>query len=354
MGRRATLLLALPLMICARATAPPPLLLNEMATMRQVRARSAARDPALAPVLASLALDAVALYAGNSSWVDGPGPWAVTDKVKWTSYVASSGDLHDYFSTAKYCWPCNTTCDRKLFPGKECEAWLSGRDYHPHSCDNQTGLPWLCHDGFANPINAYLDSGSWAEVVNAVPTLALSAFLTDNTQHGQRAASLARTWFLDPATAMRPNIQYSQEVPGLNNGTHGGIIDWSDHHKLLDILDALSLLRASPDPVVAAAWSATDEEQMVQWVSELSDWLKHSQHAREEARASNNHGTWFDVMALGLYVSTHGVHSARSFFGKRSVKFATEPASLTAGPLLRAGSNTLVRWKTRRRYAQMH
>ena len=104
----------------------------------------------------------------------------------------------------------------------------------------------------------------------------------------------------------------------MSNGTHGGIIDWSDHHKLLDILDALSLLRASPDAAVATAWSATDEEQMVQWVSELSNWLKHSQHARAEARASNNHGTWFDVMALGLYVSAHGVHSARSFFGKRS------------------------------------
>ena len=120
--------------------------------------------------------------------------------------------------------PILTAVERAgLFPGSECNAWLSGRDYHPHSCDNQTGLPWLCHDGFANPINADLDAGSWAEVANAVPTLALSAFLTDNVDHARRAANLTRTWFLDPETAMRPNIDYSQAIPGLNNGTHGGL-----------------------------------------------------------------------------------------------------------------------------------
>ena len=170
----------------------------------------------------------------------------------------------------------------------ECDARCG--ETPPARCDNQTGLPWLCHDGFANPINAYLDSGSWVEVVNAVPTLALSAFLTDSTQHAQRAASLARTWFLDPATAMRPNIQYSQEVPGLNNGTHGGIIDWSDHHKLLDILDALSLLRANPD-ALAAAWNATDEGRRCSG-STTQRLVETRQHGRAEARASNNRGTW--------------------------------------------------------------
>ena len=56
---------------------PPPLLLTEIATMRQMRARAVSREPALQPALASLALDAGDLYAGNSSWVDGGGPWAV-------------------------------------------------------------------------------------------------------------------------------------------------------------------------------------------------------------------------------------------------------------------------------------
>ena len=276
---------------------PPPLLLTEMTTMQQMRVRALRHDLPLSVALAALHADATALFVGNSSWVDGPGPWSVTDK---THYVAASGDVHDYFSTAKYCWPCNTSCSHKLFPGKECNAWLSGRDYHPHNCDNSTGLPWLCHDGFANPISADLDSGSWAELANAVPTLALSAFLADNEQHARRAVNLTRSWFLDPNTAMRPNLEYAQSIPGLNNGTHGGIIEWSDHHKLLDVLDGLTLLSASPNDTVASTWTSDDREKMMQWVAQLNEWMRSSNNAKKELSSTNNHGTWFDVMALGL------------------------------------------------------
>jgi hypothetical protein len=281
--------------------ASQPLLLQDLPTMQRMRVRAIKGDPALSMPLAALQVDAVALYIGNSTWVDGQGPWAVTDKVKWTRYVAASGNIHDYFSVAKYCWPCNTTCNRTMFPGNECATWFKGHDYHPHKCDNKTGLPWLCHDGFANPINADLDSGSWTEVANAVPTLALSAFLTDNADHAHRAVNLTRAWFLDPETAMRPNVAYAQAIPGINNGTHGGIIDWSDHHKLLDVLDGITLVSASPCAQVAAAWTADDERRMVSWVGEFGKWLQDSPAAKSERKSTNNHGTWFDVLAVGVF-----------------------------------------------------
>jgi hypothetical protein len=292
-----SLLLLLHLVDC---TAAGPLLLQDMTTMQKMRSRALNRDPALAGPLALLQADAVSLFIGNSTFVDGAGPWAVTDKGKWTHYVAASGDVHDYFSTAKYCWPCNTSCNRTMFPGNECDAWLKGKDYHPHKCNNATGLPWLCHDGFANPINADLDSGSWAEVANAVPTLALSAFLTDNADFADRAANLTRTWFLDPKTAMRPNVDYAQAVPGMNNGTHGGIIDWSGHHKLLDILDGMTLITASSDALVASAWTTDDATQMASWISNFSQWLEESPNGKSERGSTNNHGTNYDVLALGL------------------------------------------------------
>ena len=294
----APLLCLLQLLNCSTAG---PLLLQDMATMQKMRARGIDRsDPALSAPLALLRADATSLFFGNSTFVDGAGPWAVTDKGKWTHYVAASGDPHDYFSTAKYCWPCNTSCNHTMFPGNACDAWLTGKDYHPHKCNNASGLPWLCHDGFANPINADLDAGSWAEVANAVPTLALSAFLTDNVDHARRAANLTRTWFLDPKTAMRPNIDYSQAIPGLNNGTHGGIIDWSGHHKLLDVLDGMTLVAASPNTLVASAWTADDARQMASWISKFSEWLEESPSGKSERGSTNNHGTNYDVLALGM------------------------------------------------------
>jgi hypothetical protein len=163
-------------------------------------------------------------------------------------------------ATAKYCWPCNTVCNATVekATGNDCSTWTAGGDYHPQACDNATGLPWLCHDGYANPINDHLDRGLWDSLYYTVPPLALSAFLTSNATQAQRAAQLTRTWFVDPASRMNPNLKYAQAIPGSNNGTSGGIIDISDHHKLLDIVDGMTMLAASPDPAVAAAWSGAE------------------------------------------------------------------------------------------------
>ena len=129
-----------------------------------------------------------------------------------------------------------------------------------------------------------------------MPTLALSAFLADNEQHTRRAVNLARAWFLDPNTAMWPNLEYAQTVPGLNNGTHGGTIEWCDHHKLLDVHDdSQTLLSASPNDTVASAWTSDDREKMVRMVTQLNEWIHSSNSAKKELSSSKNHGTWFDV-----------------------------------------------------------
>ena len=60
------------------------------------------------------------------------------------------------------------------------------------------------------------------------------------------------------SSPQNPNLNNAQAVPGSNNGTGGGIIDISDHHKLVDILDGMTMLAASPDAEVAGAWTAAD------------------------------------------------------------------------------------------------
>jgi hypothetical protein len=209
---------------------PAPLIMSNLSTLQRTRAGIAAGDFALAHAVEQLKADAEAAMVAEF-WTEGAGPWSVMNK----SMVGASGDKHDYFSTAKYCWPCDYPCNATVVnaTGNSCDAWTKGGDFHPHKCDNATGLPWLCHDGFANPINDHLDRGLWDSLYYTVPPLALSAFLTGNATQAQRAAMLVRVWFLDEKSRMNPNLNYAQAIPGANNGTDGGIIDISDHHKLL-------------------------------------------------------------------------------------------------------------------------
>eukprot|EP00935_MAST-01C_sp_MAST-1C-sp1_P002188 g2188.t1 len=289
--------------ISPRADRASTLVLLNVTTLLSMRSRIAAKDPSLtraAELLRSDAEDAM----GANAWTEGAGPWSVTQQ----RLTAASGNIHDYFSTAKYCWPCNTICNATVenATGNTCADWEKGSDYHPEPCDNATGLPWLCHDGYTNPINDHLGRGLWDSLYYTVPPLALSAFLTGNATQAARATMLVRAWFLTPATAMRPNLKYAQAVPGSNNGTGGGIIDMSDHHKFVDILDAVALVGSSPDPAVAATWSAADAAAMGEWASNFSQWINTDKASQREGGSSNNHGTWHDVLSigLGLYVGS--------------------------------------------------
>lgn len=283
------------------SSSSPPLILSSLTTLRHTRARIAAGDVALRHAVQLLRRDAEAAMSPQS-WTEGGGPWSVMNKTM----LPPSGDKHDYFSTAKYCWPCNYPCNASVVnaTGNDCSAWTKGSDYHPGLCDNATGLPWVCHDGYANPINDHLDRGLWDSLFYTVPPLALSAFLTDNATQARRAAMLVRTWFLDVSSRMNPNLNFAQAIPGANNGTAGGIIDISDHHKLVDILDSVTMIGASSDHAVSATWSASDADGLMAWVAQFKQWIEVSSKSRAEASSSNNHGTWHDLLALGLGIYT--------------------------------------------------
>ena len=304
----------------------PPLILTNMSVLKSIRKRIASRDDTLAHAAALLKIDAEDAMTAQS-WTEGAGPWSVMNQ----SAIAPSHNRHDYFSTAKYCWPCNTICNATIenITGNDCKAWKSGSDYHPQKCNNSTGLPWLCHDGYANPINDHLGRGLWDSLYYTVPTLALSAFMTDNATQARRAALLTRTWFVEESSRMNPNLEFAQAIPGINNGTGGGIIDFSDHHKLLDILDAMTMLQASSDTHVSQTWSESDAEALRQWVIDFKVWLNASHHAHQEQGSSNNHGTWFDVMASGLAVytkDTQGVRQLCDSFLRDRLAVQVQPA----------------------------
>lgn len=203
-------------------------------------------------------LDAVRTEADQATKV---GPYSVMDKTD----TPPSGDKHDYMSLAPYWWPD---------PSKP------------------NGLPYIRRDGETNPARYHAsDDREFGEVQSAVRALGLGYYLTGNQAYAERAVLLLRTWFLDPATRMNPNLNFAQAVLGVNTGRGTGLIDV---HGLPRLLDGITLLAGS------ASLTPQVEEGLHKWFADYLNWLETSKNGRDESDAKNNHGSWMDQQVTGV------------------------------------------------------
>jgi hypothetical protein len=230
------------------AAAPARLLILNLADLNEAKKRLDANDAALLPALSRLKRDADRAL--------GAGPFAVTHK----EITPPSGDKHDYLSLAPYWWPNPNTAN---------------------------GLPYVRRDGEVNPERDQTsDRKRFADLVQSVKTLALGYFFTGREDYAAHAAKLLRVWFIDDATKMNPHLRYAQAVSGRNQGWGAGIIET---HNLPELLDAVGLLNGS------SQWSQAEQKTLQEWFGKYLTWLIESAEGKAEAKAQNNHGTWYDV-----------------------------------------------------------
>lgn len=259
------------------AWASPALLLRSGAQLDDLRARLRAKDAALAPALAALEEEARKALAVPAV--------SVMDK----GIVPPSGDKHDYMSQAPYWWADPSK------PG---------------------GRPYVRRDGERNPeIKQLPDHDNLGRLNGTVSTLGLAFYLTGNEEYAAHAARLVRVWFLDPATRMRPNLNFGQGVPGINDGRGIGIIETRG---LPDLLDGVTLLAGSP------SWTAADQQALRAWMAAYLTWLTTSRHGRDEARNGNNHETWYDVQVAALATWTGQPRVAAATFARAKQRIARQ------------------------------
>ncbi len=216
--------------------------------LEEVKAQIAA-DPKGVPAYAELIKNADAVLA--------KGPWSVTDKTR----LPPSGDKRDYMSIGPYWWPDPAKPD---------------------------GLPYVNRDGQVNPERATeaFDRTRLGDMTSAVQTLGLAYYYSGDKRYADRAALILRTWFIDPATRMNPNLNFAQGVPGSTPGRSFGIIDSAE---LLPLVEAIGLIEPSH------SLSGNDLASLRGWFGDLTTWMTTSANGKEERTATNNHSIWYDL-----------------------------------------------------------
>ncbi len=214
-----------------------------------VRERARGNDAALKPALEALRQRAEAALAQ-----------AVTEIAsKPRQYWAKSGDPKDYISVSKFAWedPAN--------PGQ-----------------------WIMIDGKPNEEAMKNFDGPKIKVMqDRVTALGEGWYFLGDKRYAKAAAEQLRAWFLDPKTAMNPNMNFGQAVKPDQNGNAWGIID---ANRFPEVLNSVGMIADSGE------WTPQDEAALKDWFTKFNRWLVESPLGKSERAAKNNHGTFYDLI----------------------------------------------------------
>ncbi len=246
-------------MRAATASSEPQTYIIDGKALMRMGQRAMAGDAAVAPMINLLRLSADRQMKLRL--------WAVVDKP----FAAPSGDKHDYVYLSPYFWPDPSKPD---------------------------GLPYISRDGEYNPEVDKYDRTRLNGMSEGVYVLSLAYYLTGQESYGRRAAQQLRTWFLDDATKMNPNLTYTSMIKGNDHGSFWGVLNTEILRKVVD---------AEPLLVGSSFWSAGDHAALQKWFGEYLDWLYNGEMGKKETTARNNHGTLYDMQTadFALFTGDH-------------------------------------------------
>ena len=131
----------------------------------------------------------------------------------------------------------------QLPPSGNKHDFLSQNPYRWQNPDTPNGLPYIFRDGKTNPeADSIPDKRTMDDMVDTVKILSLVIILLIITNTPLKYPELLRVWFLDNATRMNPNLNYSEMIPGKDKSYSSGIIaGWS----LVDVIDSIGMIQNS-------------------------------------------------------------------------------------------------------------
>ena len=194
----------------------------------------------------------------------------VAEPVTITKYHSqySQGGPNDFYSNGDYWWPNPKTPD---------------------------GLPYIKKDGETNPNNFNDHRRCLAQLRDNVAALAAAYKITGNNRYATIGADWLRTFFIDPATRMNPDLRYGQAIPGVSGGRGVGIIDTLP---LVEVARAVEVMQQSPQfpPDVTTG--------VKKWFTDYLNWMVASTNGQDVAEAPDDHAVmyWLQVAVYAEYV----------------------------------------------------
>ena len=170
-----------------------------------------------------------------------------------------------------------------------------------------TVCPYQNRDGKINPdVKTLNNTKDVVSMAQSVLWNGVAFGLSNDTSYANRAASIIYTWFLNPQTAVNPNLKYGQVIrgPDKSEGPYTGILDW---RMLMKVVNAVVIMRAKG----AQAWNNVLATAMNKWASDYMNWLYTSSQGQQLAKASNNHVTFFYNQLISLYILVGDINSAQ-------------------------------------------
>lgn len=201
----------------------------------------------------------------------------------------ASNDKHDFLSLGPYNWPDPSKAD---------------------------GLPYIYRDGERNPeASSIPDDRNFNTVLRNIFTLSLSYYFSENSKYADKAREIIQVWFLDPATAMNPNMNYAQAVKGKNSGTKSGIIQ---SRNIIYLCESLRLLDGNDN------FRTVTAPAIRKWIGDFLNWMQTSKPGMAEAVSKNNHSTFYDVQIVAMAKSLGKDDVMKSFETKFREKISSQ------------------------------
>lgn len=180
--------------------------------------------------------------------------------------------------------------------------------------------PYKNFDGKTNPdIDLMSDPNALRSACRAAFLNAVLYVLTGEMKYGIRSSSIIRYFFLDEATAMRPQMKYGQIIRGpARNGSDN---DWTigtfrglvDSRHLVKAWNAVIILRETK----CSPWTHSDDTGMRKWTQEFSDWLLNDLDVSITARGKkNNIKSWWYTQAIASNVLTENRNMTSTLIDK--------------------------------------
>ncbi|KAK6341167.1 hypothetical protein TWF696_008253 [Orbilia brochopaga] len=199
--------------------------------------------------------------------------------LKDATQIAPSKNIHDYVSLRKYWWP---------------------------NPDTEDGLPYVRIDGVTNPeIYTVADHDLLRAMMADVHTMGMAYYFTGGVkkEYLHKSAMRLREWFLDKKTYMTPHLNYGSLRRGETHGMQYGLLDM---YPIFRMFDALHYLKQD------AEWPTELIPELQRWFQKYVKWLETSKIGRGERAARNNHGSYFDVQIIGIYIFLGRMADARA------------------------------------------